>query len=69
MELTPDVVPRFDMVLLGMGADGHVGSLYPGRPETIMTAPSTPLVLPVDKKQPPSITLSLPVMCAAKQVR
>ncbi|GLC43113.1 hypothetical protein PLESTB_000861800 [Pleodorina starrii] len=68
MDLTADVVPRFDLMLLGMGADGHVGSLYPGRPEPSITGPGAPLVLPVDKKQPPSITLSLPVMCAAKQV-
>ncbi|KXZ52922.1 hypothetical protein GPECTOR_8g3 [Gonium pectorale] len=68
MELTADVVPRFDLMLLGMGADGHVGSLYPGRHETAVAGPGAPLVLPVDKKQPSSITLSLPVMCAAKQV-
>ncbi|KAG2498509.1 hypothetical protein HYH03_003760 [Edaphochlamys debaryana] len=68
MDLTEDVVPRFDLMLLGMGADGHVGSLYPGRQETALDGPGTPLVLPVDKKSPASITLSLPVMCAAKQV-
>ncbi|PNW79887.1 hypothetical protein CHLRE_08g370650v5 [Chlamydomonas reinhardtii] len=68
MTFTEGLVPRFDLMLLGMGADGHVGSLYPGRKETGMDAPGTPLVLPVDKKSPPSITLALPVMCAAKQV-
>ena len=61
-------LPVFDYMLLGMGKDGHIGSLYPDRQEVFMSA-SDPWVLTVDKKLPSSITLSLPVMNAAKEVR
>jgi hypothetical protein len=52
----------------GVGADGHIGSLYPGRQEVHATGPA--LVLPVQKGSGPgSITLSLPVMNAARKAR
>ena len=63
----PGGTPVFDLMLLGMGSDGHVGSLYPGRPEPLDT--SHALVLPVQKGSGPgSITLSLAVMSAARRV-
>merc|ERR1719387_2895049 len=49
-----------------VGDDGHVGSLYPGREEVLDC--SGRWVLPVEMKVPGSITLSLPVMAAAKEV-
>lgn len=58
-------LPIFDYMLLGMGKDGHIGSLYPGRKEVLMTD-SHQWVLSVDKKSPSSISLSLPVMNAAR---
>jgi 6-phosphogluconolactonase len=62
-----DGVPQFDMMLIGVGDDGHVGSLYPGREELLDA--SGRWVLPVQKASGPgSITLSLQVMTAAKQV-
>lgn len=58
-------VPVFDLALIGVGDDGHIGSLYPNRKEVLE---STQWVVSVDVKDPPSISLSLPVMQAAKQV-
>ena len=58
-------LPVFDLALIGVGDDGHVGSLYPGRAEVLE---EEKWVLPVDMKKPGSITLSLPVMAAAKKV-
>jgi 6-phosphogluconolactonase len=47
--------------------DGHIGSLYPGRDE-VLSGTYGPWVLPVAMKDPPSITLSLPVMKGRKTV-
>ena len=60
-------IPVFDLALIGVGDDGHVGSLYPGR-EEVLVGNDGPIVLPVCMKDPPSITLSLPVMKAAQKV-
>mmetsp|Transcript_14112 Transcript_14112/g.21662 ORF Transcript_14112/g.21662 Transcript_14112/m.21662 type:complete len:304 (-) Transcript_14112:307-1218(-) len=72
--LSDDVLPKteaglplFDLSLIGVGDDGHVGSLYPGR-EEVLVDESGPWVLPVAMKDPPSITLSLPVMKGKKTV-
>lgn len=62
---TADGLPCFDMMLVGVGDDGHVGSLYPDRDEVLVT---DKWVLPVTMKTPGSISLSLPVMAAAKEV-
>jgi 6-phosphogluconolactonase len=61
-------LPVFDLALIGVGDDGHVGSLYPGRDEVMISGPDGPWVLAVAMKAPPSITLSLPVMANAKKV-
>jgi 6-phosphogluconolactonase len=58
-------LPVFDLALIGVGDDGHIGSLYPGREEVLETEA---WVIPVAMKSPPSISLSLPVMANAKQV-
>jgi 6-phosphogluconolactonase len=60
-------LPVFDLALIGVGDDGHIGSLYPNRDEVLVSDPDK-WVLDVGMKSPPSITLTLPVMANAKQV-
>ena len=59
-------LPRFDLVLLGMGADGHYASLFPG---TEASEDRESLVLPVwvDKLQSWRISLGRRVIAAASQ--
>ncbi|GBF99863.1 6-phosphogluconolactonase chloroplastic-like [Raphidocelis subcapitata] len=66
LPLAQSGAPRLDWMLLGMGADGHVGSLYPNKPTL---EERTAWVLPFQKSaDAASITLSLPVMAAGREV-
>jgi 6-phosphogluconolactonase len=49
---------RFDTTLLGLGADGHAASVFPGRPEGL--EPDAPDAIPVrDSPKPPPERVSL----------
>jgi 6-phosphogluconolactonase len=65
--LAPEEFPRFDMILLGMGPDGHTASLFP---ETAALAETSRLVVAnrVEKLNTSRITLTLPVLNAARAV-
>ena len=60
--------PSFAVCFLGVGADGHIASLFPDRPEVSVTDAA---VLPVrESPKPPSerVTLTRPVLNASKRV-
>jgi 6-phosphogluconolactonase len=60
--------PVFDMVLLGMGPDGHTASLFPGAPEL---DEARRLMVPVhrpDLPQPWRVSMTLPVINAARRI-
>jgi 6-phosphogluconolactonase len=64
-ELCPGQPPVFDLILLGLGDDGHTASLFPGSPALAERDRSVTLG---EGKGLPRITFSAPVLCAARQV-
>jgi 6-phosphogluconolactonase len=65
---SPPAVPEFDVLLLGVGQDGHVASLFPGHPtlhddaRTVVGEPDSP------KPPPRRVSLTYPAIRAAREV-
>lgn len=66
---TSEKLPAFDLILLGLGSDGHTASLFPGKPaldekdRLVVASPPGVLPPPVDR-----ITFTIPLINAAKNV-
>jgi 6-phosphogluconolactonase len=65
--LSEGALPRFDFVLLGMGADGHTASLFPGT-SAIHETQRLVVAYFVKKLQAHRVTLTPPVLNNAAQV-
>lgn len=61
-------VPRFDVLLLGMGGDGHVASVFAGSPAVRETRRSVVGVRDSPKPPPTRVTLALSAIRCAEQV-
>ena len=61
--------PSFDLVLLGMGSDGHTASLFP-KSEAVLEGRRWAVSLEAPQRPPPSrITLTAPILNRAREIR
>jgi 6-phosphogluconolactonase len=60
--------PLFDVLMLGVGPDAHVASLFPGHPALHERQASVIGVRGAPKPPPVRVTLTFPTLCSARDV-
>ncbi|MET0741247.1 MAG: 6-phosphogluconolactonase [Candidatus Nanopelagicales bacterium] len=61
-------VPSFDVLMLGVGPDAHIASMFPGMPALYETERTCVAVRGAPKPPPTRITLTMPAIHAAQEV-
>lgn len=64
----PHEWPRLDLVLLGMGEDGHVASLFPDAPDAVRESRAVYVPVVGSKPPPRRLTLTYAALAAARAV-
>jgi 6-phosphogluconolactonase len=68
-EALGDELPRLDLILLGLGPDAHVASLFPGQ-DTLNVRDRLAVGVEEAGMEPdvPRVSLTLPVLCAGRAI-
>lgn len=67
-KFVPGTFPTFDIVLLGIGEDGHTASLFPGSPLLEKASQSLCAAVEHPEDGKPRITLTPPALLAARRI-
>jgi 6-phosphogluconolactonase len=62
-----DGVPEFDVLMLGVGPDGHVASLFPEHPARVVVDSSTVAVHDSPKPPPTRVSLTFPARANSRE--